>query len=100
MIIPLPSGKVVSIEHARESRQIRAIRDKCPHLNVEIHEIDGLECRDCKKQLNPIGWIIQHMNEWQEVNRIAKATREAQKKFEERQYVKCRACGKFTRVHL
>lgn len=98
--IELPSGNVVSLASVRESRQLRALRDKCPHLHVEVHQIDGLECKDCGKQLNPIGWIIQHMEEWQEINRISKAIREAQKKLEERMYVKCKACGKFTRVHL
>ncbi len=100
MKIELPSGKVVDIAHARESRQIRTIRDKCPHLHVEIHQIDGLECKDCGKQLNPVGWIVQHMEEWQEISRVSKAIREAQRKFEERLLVKCKTCGKFTRVHL
>lgn len=98
--VELPSANIVSLSSFRESRQLRAMRDKCPHLHTEIHEIDGLECKDCGKQLNPIGWIIQRMEDWQEISRVSKATREAQRKFEERTMVKCRACGKFTRVHL
>lgn len=97
MTVELP-GNVISIEVLRENRQLRQLRGNCPHTHLTIHHIDGLCCTDCGKQLDPIGWIIERMEELNLIVMRERMVNEASQKLNERSRTKCRHCGQMTPI--
>jgi hypothetical protein len=99
MKVTLP-GNVISIEVARASRRVRRLEGKCAHTNMTIHAVDGLVCADCDKQLNPIGWIIERMEDLNAIGYREKELNAVAKKLDERTRTKCVHCQKMTPVRV
>lgn len=99
MKVTLP-GKVISIEVARASRKVRQHEGKCPHTNLIIHAVDGLVCGDCNRQLDPVGWIMERMEELNAIGYRERELNAVAKKLDERTRTKCIHCEKMTPVRI
>lgn len=83
---------VVSIEVLR--RQRYATSGRCRHGRVQTdEEAAELLCRDCGLRLNPVSWIAGLAESWREVSRLWDGYRAERERLEQRQRVRCRACG-------
>ena len=99
MKVTLP-GNVINIEVARTNRKMRQFEGKCAHTNLTIHAVDGLVCGDCKRQLNPVGWIIERREELNAIGYREKEINKELQKLDERSRTKCIHCQKMTPVRL
>ena len=99
MKVTLP-GNVISIEVAREGRRMRHALGNCPHTNLRIHHIDGLICKDCNRQLDALGWLIEHLDEYNASLLHERNIEEAHKKLASKTRVKCIHCQQMTPVRL
>lgn len=98
MIIKLPdpaSGNVISLELVRASHYT----DPCTHKNVIIRTgLTTISCKDCSKDLNPIEYVAQLVEQWGYVQRLYEDYRVAKAAYEGKARCRCEHCGKLTRV--
>ena len=98
--MPGNSGNVISIEVARTNRKMRRHEGHCPHTNLTIHAVDGLVCEDCNWQLDPVGWIIERMEELNAIGHREKTLNAVADKLDARSRTKCIHCQQMTPVRV
>jgi len=89
--------KVFDIEIVRKARWERRWRKECEHHRVTLDvALNVVTCRDCKKELNPIQFMVDHMAELNQINDRIVQLNKAKEEYDKRVRVKCRHCGKMT----
>lgn len=101
MSLPPPSeiteadgAVVISIEVARR----RYHQEECKHVRtVADEELAQLHCRDCKKEISPIWWIIRLADHWSKVEANRRTAIHEQERAQARTRMKCGKCGEWVR---
>lgn len=57
-----------------------------------------MTCKDCKRELSPVEWIVQLGREWGRVEWHREMIRKESEKLEKRQRTRCQHCHKVTGI--
>lgn len=91
---------VISVTfHQHKGRRMRHDDGRCAHTSIVVDDsLLEIECMDCNEKINPVTWIIQHMEFIKELKHVIKQKNEAVKHYENRKRCRCHRCGKMTPI--